>query len=62
MECKCYADLAANGKPIILKCSLCKSAPDLYEALEAIINSETIANRDNFNNALEALAEARETK
>ena len=35
MDCKCYADLASNGKPIILKCPLCKSAPDLYEALMA---------------------------
>ena len=32
MECKCYADIAANGKPIILKCPLCKEAPRLYEA------------------------------
>ncbi len=31
-ECKCYADLAANGKPIMLKCPLCKAAPDMYEA------------------------------
>ena len=31
---------------------------DLYEALKAIINSETITGRDNFNNALEALSKA----
>ena len=31
---------------------------DLYEALKAIINSETITHRATFNNALEALARA----
>ncbi|MBU0847025.1 hypothetical protein KKH23_07515 [Patescibacteria group bacterium] len=34
MECTCYADLAASGEPIILKCPLCKAAPKLYKALE----------------------------
>lgn len=32
------------------------ATPDLYEALKRIINSETIMSKDNFNNALEALA------
>ena len=32
---------------------------DLYEALEDIINSETMMGRDNFNNALKALAKAK---
>ncbi|MDP2363698.1 MAG: hypothetical protein Q8M94_08005 [Ignavibacteria bacterium] len=30
----------------------------MYEALNAIINSETIVSRANFNNALEALVKA----
>lgn len=37
---------------------LIAAAPDIYEALEAIINSETITSKDNFNNALEALSKA----
>ena len=38
-------------------------ASKLYEALKAIINSETIQSRDNFNNAFEALtlADGKET-
>lgn len=43
-------------------CGLSKEAyDDMYEALEAIINSETISNRENFNNALHALAKAKPT-
>ena len=37
---------------------LIASAPDIYEALKEIINSETITSKDNFNKALKALAKA----
>ena len=37
--------------------NLFAAAPKLYEALKNIINSETISSKDNFNKALEALAE-----
>jgi len=32
----------------------------MHEALLSIVNSETITDRENFNNALEALAKAEE--
>ncbi len=34
------------------------AAPDMYEALKAIIDSEIIVSKDRFNNTLEALAKA----
>ena len=35
MECKCFIKEEDGVEPQIIKCPLCKSAPDLYEALKA---------------------------
>ena len=35
---------------------VCQNRVKMYKVLKAIINSETILSRDNFNNALEALS------
>ena len=40
------------GNPL----AVAESISDLYEACRAIISSETIKDKDNFNQALEALA------
>lgn len=53
-----YYPVDKSDKLARANAQLIASAPDLYEALLAIINSETIKSRDNFNNALEALAKA----
>ncbi len=35
MECKCYIKEEDGVEPQIIKCSLCRSALDLYEACKA---------------------------
>ena len=37
MNCKCYADMSGSGKPILIKCLLCKAAPALYDAVKWVL-------------------------
>lgn len=61
VNCGCEVYRIMHFKPNLYRiqyCPLHLFAPTVYLALEAIINSETIMDKDNFNNALEALAKA----
>ena len=37
VECTCYIKEEDGVEPQIIKCSLCQTAPELYEALKAIV-------------------------
>lgn len=39
-ECKCYIEEYSDTHPVIVKCPLCKAAPELLEALRNIANIE----------------------
>lgn len=53
MECKCYIKEDAGVEPQLIKCSLCKSASELYEACKAILADRNSAlARDKGRKAL----------
>lgn len=67
-QCKCYIDHGEEGDiEEIVQCPLCKAAPDLLEALEALNEQLLGANIpfskelfDAKNNARQAIAKATE--
>lgn len=61
MECKCYISYISKYNAEIIKCPLCKSAPDLYEALEAV-RATVIYDGDKASYAIDGKTQAQMLK